>query len=102
MSKSIIDAITRIVGDKTQPDQAADAENYSTRPSVVQTRGYNSPAPDPDKLPGAALKSPLTEVSRVEESFEVPAGTIYVPTQITMVDANEVEFVFNFALPTIE
>jgi hypothetical protein len=100
--KSIIDSLNRIVGNKIQSDQVYEPENYSTRPTTVQTRGHNAPAADPNKLPGAAIKSPLTEVSRVEESFEVPAGTIYVPTQITMKDVNEVEFVFNFSLPTIE
>jgi hypothetical protein len=101
MSKEIVDAINKLAGDKNAPAEL-EVENYQSRPASVQTRGLNAPAADPDKLPGAGIKSPLTEVSRVEESIEVPAGTIYVPTQITMKDANEVEFVFNFSLPTIE
>lgn len=80
-------------------DDALVVVNYESRPDNVRTFGYNAPAPDSQY----GIVSPLTEVSRVEESFVVPAGgTVYVPTQITMTDANGTTFVFNYELPTID
>ena len=72
--------------------------NYKTRPANVRTKGQNTPPPDSQY----GIVSPLTEVSRVEASFTVAAGgTVYVPTQITMTDANGTTFVFNYEMPTI-
>jgi hypothetical protein len=79
-------------------DDAQLVVNYQSRPSAIRTEGYLSPPPDSQY----GIVSPLTEVGRSETSFVVASGgTIYVPTQITMTDANGTTFVFNYELPTI-
>lgn len=99
MSKTTREYLDRLAGNTSAMVLEDDNPlNYQTRPSSVRTFGYNAPAPDSQY----GIVSPLTEVSRVEESFVVPAGgTVYVPTQITMTDANGTTFVFNYAMPTI-
>lgn len=100
--KSIIEAISKIVGDKSPVDEQIEIEDYNTRPFSVQTRGVHAPAPDD----ATAIKSPLTEVSRVEADvyITVPLGTdtvhITVASQIIMTDADGREFVFNFSVPS--
>ena len=45
----------------------------------------------------------LTEVTRLETSFVVPAGgTVYVPTSIGMQDADGNDYVYFYSQPTIE
>jgi hypothetical protein len=89
---------TSASGEELSADEQG-LENYRSRPENTRTEGYQAPPPDAQY----SIVSPLTEVSRVEESFEVAAGgTVYVPTQITMTDANGTEFVLNLAMPTIE
>jgi hypothetical protein len=100
MSKSIIDAIQRVVGDKNAPAEI-NVENYQRRPAAVRTRGQNAPPPG-NKY---GITSPLTEIGRVTTQVTIfdPTDTwsivVDVATQITMTDANGTEFVFNFAEP---
>jgi hypothetical protein len=102
MSKTTQQQLERLIR-QTQSSETPIADDgvgdYRSRPANVRTNGYLSPPPDSQY---AGIASPLTETSRIEESFEVPAGgTVYVPTQITMTDANGTEIVFNYEMPTM-
>jgi hypothetical protein len=99
MSKQIVEALGKILGDRTAPAEI-DIENYQSRPAAVQTRGLLSPPPNPDVA--GSIASPLTEQSRTEVEVIVPvpegATTVsfYVASQIVMTDANGAEVIFNY------
>lgn len=103
-SNSIVESLKKILGDDQQPDEGIEVENYNTRRSSVQTRGVHAPASAASDALG--IKSPLAEASRVEVDvyITVPFGTdtvhIKVASQITMLDPDGREFVFNFSVPS--
>lgn len=100
MSKQIVEAINKLAGDKNAPAEV-EVENYRTRPAAVQTRGLNSPPPDPRY----SIVPPLTEVERTEVDVVIPVEngttevTVSIASSITMADATGRVFVFNFSTP---
>lgn len=99
MEKRQVYALKQSLDSIVEPLQSSpdDPINYALRPSSTFTRGLL-----PAAIEVPAITSPLTEMSRVEVAFVVDAGgTVYVPQSITMKDANDIEFIFNYSLPTI-
>jgi len=98
---SLVDPDSKL--NTTELDPAEEKDSIGESVGVATLLVVATPLPTPPVTPEPpVIASPLTEVSRVEASFTVAAGgTIYVPTQVTMHDANGKVFVFNYATPTI-